>query len=384
MHIFVNALAASAGGGVTYVRNVVPHFAASGVRTTFLLSPSLRQKLGDWKNVAFLEAQDATSVIQRLRYEQKEIPRLIRECGAEVLLSTGNFALRKSPVPQILLSRNALYTSPDFFRDLRQRREYKIWADTRIKAMFARKSIQWADVTVAPSEAFAEDLRQWTGRKVRSIHHGFDRDAFFRDQAPLPEQAMAQLGNAQDAVRLLFVSHYNYYRNFETIFRALPILRTRLGDRKIKLVLTCKLRSENNPGEYQAEAAAALIRKLGVDGEVVELGTIPYELLHHLYSTCDVYITAAYAESFAHPLVEAMASGLPVVASDLPVHREICGEAGAYFSRFSPEELAAKVLEIVNSPDQRSKMSARGLEQSQRFSWSRHVKELTSLAESIR
>ena len=162
-----------------------------------------------------------------------------------------------------------------------------------------------------------------------------------------------------------------------------PILRTRLGDRKIKLVLTCKLRSENNPGEYQAEAAAALIRKLGVDGEVVELGTIPYELLHHLYSTCDVYITAAYAESFAHPLVEAMASGLPVVASDLPVHREICGEAGAYFSRFSPEELAAKVLEIVNSPDQRRKMSARGLEQSQRFSWSRHVKELTSLAESI-
>ena len=309
---------------------------------------------------------------------------MIRECGADVLLSTGNFAVRKSPVPQILLSRNALYTSPDFFRDLRQRREYKIWADTQIKALFARKSIQWADVTVAPSEAFAESLRQWTGRKVLSIHHGFDRDAFFRDRTPLPEQATAQLGNAQDVVRLLFVSHYNYYRNFETIFRALPILRAQLGDRKIKLVLTCKLRSENNPGEYQAEAAAALIRKLGIDGEVVELGTIPYERLHHLYSTCDVYLTAAYAESFAHPLVEAMASGLPVVASDLPVHCEICGDAGAYFSRFSPEELAAKVLEIVNSPDQRSKMSARGLEQSQRFSWSRHVKELTSLAESIR
>jgi glycosyltransferase involved in cell wall biosynthesis len=384
MHIFVNALAASAGGGLTYVRNVVPHFADSGVQATFLLSPSLRRKLGDWRNVAFLEAQDATSVTQRFRYEQKEIPRLIRKCGADILLSTGNFAVRKSPVPQILLSRNALYTSPDFLRDLRRRGEYRIWADTRIKAIFARKSIQWAEVTVAPSEAFAADLRRWTNRNVIAIHHGFDREAFFRDQTPLPEAAATQLRNAQDAVRLLFVSHYNYYRNFETMFRALPILRARLGDRKIKLVLTCKLRSENNPGEYQAEAAAALIRKLGVESEVVELGTIPYELLHHLYSACDVYVTAAYAESFAHPLVEAMASGLPVVASDLPVHREICGDAGAYFSRFSPEELSSKVLEIVNSPVERRKMSARGLEQSQRFSWSRHVKELTSLAESIR
>jgi glycosyltransferase involved in cell wall biosynthesis len=383
MHIFVNALAASAGGGLTYVRNVVPHFADSGVQATFLLSPSLRRKLGDWRNVAFLEAQDATSVTQRFRYEQKEIPRLIRKCGADILLSTGNFAVRKSPVPQILLSRNALYTSPDFLRDLRRRGEYRIWADTRIKAIFARKSIQWAEVTVAPSEAFAADLRRWTNRNVIAIHHGFDREAFFRDQTPLPEAAATQLRNAQDAVRLLFVSHYNYYRNFETMFRALPILRARLGDRKIKLVLTCKLRSENNPGEYQAEAAAALIRKLGVESEVVELGTIPYELLHHLYSACDVYVTAAYAESFAHPLVEAMASGLPVVASDLPVHREICGDAGAYFSRFSPEELSSKVLEIVNSPVERRKMSARGLEQSQRFSWSRHVKELTSLAESI-
>jgi glycosyltransferase involved in cell wall biosynthesis len=384
MHIFVNALAASAGGGLTYVRNVVPHFADSGVQATFLLSPSLRKKLGDWRNVAFLEAQDAASVTQRFRYEQKEIPRLIRECGADILLSTGNFAVRKSPVPQILLSRNALYTSPDFLRDLRRRGEYKIWADTRIKAIFARKSIQWAEVTVAPSEAFAADLRRWTNRNVIAIHHGFDREAFVRDQTPLPEAAATQLRNAQDTVRLLFVSHYNYYRNFETMFRALPILRARLGDRKIKLVLTCKLRSENNPGEYQAETAAALIRKLGVESEVVELGTIPYELLHNLYSACDVYVTAAYAESFAHPLVEAMASGLPVVASDLPVHREICGDAGAYFSRFSPEELSSKVLEIVNSPVERRKMSARGLEQSQRFSWSRHVKELTSLAESIR
>src|SRR5215469_3875280 len=149
MHIFVNALAASAGGGLTYIRNVIPHFAESGVRTTFLLSANLSQESRKWKNVSMLAVQQANSAGRRFHYEQSAVPRLIRESRADILLSTGNFALRNSPVPQILLSRNALYTSADFFRDLLRRKEYKTWIDTHIRAMLARKSIQWADVTVA-------------------------------------------------------------------------------------------------------------------------------------------------------------------------------------------------------------------------------------------
>jgi glycosyltransferase involved in cell wall biosynthesis len=182
---------------------------------------------------------------------------------------------------------------------------------------------------------------------------------------------------------MLFVSHYNYYRNFETIFRALPVLKKLLHGRPIRLFLTCQLRNESNPGEYRAEAAAALLERLGVEDEVVELGTIPYDQLHHVYAACDVYVSAAYAETFAHPLVEAMASGLPVVVSDLPVHSEICRDAALYFPRFSPDDLAKNVMEVVNSAEQRRKMSAQGLEESNRFSWSRHVKELISLAESM-
>ena len=155
------------------------------------------------------------------------MPAVILKSGADVLLSAGNFALRKSPVPQILLSRNSLYTSKDFFRDLRQRREYGFWLETRIKGDLARRSIAWAERTVAPSEAFAQELRQWTGRSVAAIHHGFDHEAFFRDVRPLPDEVRHKLDldRDQEAVRLLYVSHYNYYRNFETLLRALPLLR---------------------------------------------------------------------------------------------------------------------------------------------------------------
>ena len=77
--------------------------------------------------------------------------------------------------------------------------------DTRLRSVFAKKSIRWADVTVAPSEAFAEELRAWTGAKVISIHHGFDRDAFVRNSEPLSSVVEYSLASAPGSLKLLFV-----------------------------------------------------------------------------------------------------------------------------------------------------------------------------------
>src|SRR5580704_2269243 len=123
MHLFINSLAASAGGGLTYIRNVIPHLAIrNNLHVTVLLGPGLREEFADESNVVFIESQ--ASGLQRFWFEQKELPHLIRNCRADVLVSTGNFALHNSPVPQILLSRNSIYTSRDFYRDLYSRGEY--------------------------------------------------------------------------------------------------------------------------------------------------------------------------------------------------------------------------------------------------------------------
>ncbi len=95
-----------------------------------------------------------------------------------MLISAGNFALWNCPVPQILLSRNSLYTSADFLRDVRARGDYAIWMDTLVKGWVARQSISCANITIAPSESFALELSQWSGRNVLPLHHGFDPDAF--------------------------------------------------------------------------------------------------------------------------------------------------------------------------------------------------------------
>jgi glycosyltransferase involved in cell wall biosynthesis len=384
LHLFINAASASAGGGLTYIRNIMPQLARrDDVQTTVLLNDALRGEMAESSRTSVVKDSCSGHGGGRFWREQILLPKLIRKSGADVLLCPGNFALFLSPIPQVLLSRNALYTSAEFLRDLRERDEYGLWIDTEIKGAIARWSILRAECTVAPAEAFAQELRRWTGKEVKCIHHGFDPESFFRDSAPLPQDVREQLTSAQGTLKILFVSHYNYYRNFETLIRAIAIIKHRVYPREVRLIVTCKLISQENPGNYHAETAAELVRSLKLEREILQLGAIPYSKLHHVYKSCDFYVTPAYAETFAHPLVEAMASGLPVIASDLPIHREICGEAAMYFPRFSAEALAEQIVQFAGCETKRAQLREMGLKRSQRFCWSKHVDELLRLARSL-
>src|SRR5690348_6412537 len=279
MHLFINASAASAGGGLTYIRNVVPQLAArTDIRTTILLLPDLRREFEETKSLRLLEFPVSSyGSFRRTWHEQRLVPQLIRQTGADVLLSVGNFAILSSPVPQVLLSRNALYVSKDFSRDLIARRHFRLYLDTQIRSYLAKYSIATADCTIAPTEAFARDLRHWTGSPIRALHHGFDRAQFF--SATKPADALVRLlERRSNTLRLLFVSHYNYYRNFETLFRALPLVRRLIG-RDVQLVLTCRL--GGSPGGYRTVKAAALARDLGIESGLLQLGPVAYNQLQH-------------------------------------------------------------------------------------------------------
>ena len=385
MHLFIHALGASAGGGLTYLRNVVRHFAEHPeVRVSFLASRNSLSLLPVSENIHPVEHDtDAMGTLSRFLWEQRHVPELVKRTGADVLLCTGNFAVWKSPVPQILLSRNSLYTSADFARDLRRRGEYRLLADTRLKGYVARKSIARAELVVAPSLAFARELKNWAQRDVTALHHGFDRDEFFRDPTPLPPAILEKLGSDPNTVRLLFVSHYNYYRNFETLLRGLALLKRQDSKRRIQLVLTCELVPGRNPGSYRTDRATGLLRELQIAGDVVQLGSVSYPQLHHVYRACQIYVTPAYTETFAHPLVEAMACGLPIVASDIEVHREITVGGAIFFERFSAEDLASKVSKLAESPLLQAEVREKGMSRCAAFSWKAHVDKLIEFARSL-
>ena len=76
-----------------------------------------------------------------------------------------------------------------------------------------------------------------------------------------------------------------------------------------------------------------------------------------------------------------MASEVPVVASNIAVHREICGDAAVYFERFSPESLADGIVRIANGADR--VLVRKGLARAKDFSWKIHVEKIIELAQLL-
>jgi len=369
---------------LTYVRNLAPQVSTrEDVKATIVVNRALVSGLPIYANVTWLPIETSNSTARRFWKEQVLLPELIRRVGADVLISAGNFALRRSPVPQILLSGNSLYVSKEFRRDLRNRREFGLLLGNSIKSRLAKRSLRWADCVIAPTKAFARSLEDWSRVKIKCVHHGFNRQQFITQSEELLSDAKQKLDAAANSLRLLFVSHYNYYRNFETLLRAIPLIKKTMPDRGVKLFVTCRFTKKDNPSSYNPESAARLIRELNIGDSVVELGTVPHAELPDVYRSCDIYVTPAYAETFAFPLVEGMACGLPVVASDIPVHREICGAAATYFPTFSAADLAERTVTVANSADMKQQLISAGKIRSTDFSWSKHIEELVLTARQL-
>lgn len=387
--ILLNALAATAGGGLTYLRNVLPRLAKqAGAHRFIVLVPdlSVAPKLPESASLSVETIPAGGGLLGRLWWEQWHLRKFVRTRGVDVLVALGNFALLNSPVPQILLNRNALYFSPQFSADLWRRGARRAWLMHQFKSQLARLSIRQADCNVTPTTAFAKQMQAagFAQTRFEVIPFGFDAALFTANPQPLPPSLTAKL--KPGCLRVLYVSHYNYFRNFETLLRAWPLIKAQMRARagkETQLVLTTDLKRGAVYGGYDATAAAELIEQLGIGDDIAMLGSVPYEQLHALYRACNVFVCPSYAESFGHPLVEALASGLPVVAANLPVHREVCGEAAIYFNVFNERSLAAQCVHTLREPALQTQLRNRGLRRSHNFSWDAHCQHLLQLIQRL-
>ena len=78
-----------------------------------------------------------------------------------------------------------------------------------------------------------------------------------------------------------------------------------------------------------------------------------------------------------------MAAGLPVLASDIPTHREVAGDAALYFPALDAEQLRAQWLRLVEDPSLRRQLAAAGPQRARRFDWGKHFDELFRVAEEV-
>jgi glycosyltransferase involved in cell wall biosynthesis len=78
------------------------------------------------------------------------------------------------------------------------------------------------------------------------------------------------------------------------------------------------------------------------------------ELLTHIYGNSDCLIAASWGEGFGLPLIEAAHHGLPVLARDLPVFREVANDNATYFTANDSQGLADAILQWLQNPSQRT------------------------------
>lgn len=380
--ILFNALASTAGGGITWLENVLPRLAGQPHDLIFFVPHGSveRYRRFETPGLRFESGPEAAGAFSRMIWEQRRLRKYITGNGIDLLVALGNFALFASPVPQILFNRNDLYFSPEFTQDLIRRGLRRDLLRHRISARLARLSIRAADLNVTPTRAFAERIRAAfpaaRRKRFETLRFGFDPGRFETAGRP----------SGDGPIRILYVSHYNYFRNFETLIRALPLIRDRvraMTGRETRLVLTTDIRRGAVYGGYDAGPASDLIDRLGIRESIEMLGAVQYDRLAGVYGSCDLFVCPSYSESFGHPLIEAMAAGLPVVSADMPVHREVCGDAALYFPVFDAERLANRCVDVLTDHALADGMRSRGIERIREFSWDEHVRGLFSLIEGL-
>jgi phosphatidylinositol alpha-mannosyltransferase len=116
------------------------------------------------------------------------------------------------------------------------------------------------------------------------------------------------------------------------------------------------------------------------------LGAIDDEARADMLAGSDIYVAPHLGgESFGIVLLEAMAAGAPVLASDLPAFRQVLdgGRLGELFEPGDHTELATKALQLLSTPDERLKLHTAGLTAVQRYDWSALLPELMSVYELV-
>ena len=119
------------------------------------------------------------------------------------------------------------------------------------------------------------------------------------------------------------------------------------------------------------------------DGSVHFTGFVPQEELVTLYRKADALLYLSLKEGFGLPPLEAMASGTPVIASNLAPITEVMGNAGVFADPASADDIAEKIRTVVTDGEVASELIARGLERARVLSWERAARGAIRVYERV-
>lgn len=253
--------------------------------------------------------------------------------------------------------------------------------DTRITT--ETQLMQWADRIVAATPAEYAQLR-WLyradRRKILVISPGVNNHRFY----PIPIQAAkAQLGVSPTTKQLLFVGRIEPLKAVDTILEALSLIRQSAPESLAETRLVVIGGDPDNSADLQLVHLKSLADQLGLRDIVNFIGAKKQDDLHLYYASSLAVIMPSDYESFGMVALEAMASGTPVIASQVGGLAFLIedGKSGFLVPTREPAALAERIQLLLTRDMEHMRFAA--VERASNYSWSAIADQLLSVFSEI-
>jgi glycosyltransferase involved in cell wall biosynthesis len=317
-----------------------------------LVSPRLRSMHGGYpgpvSNLMFPWSNEHTRL--RTLSEQILAPVRLPLDGVDVYSTLIAPAVRPAPAVVAHFKTMHAFTTPDAVRPLVRWYRQKGYPHTA----------KVADAIIINSESLRAEVDHYLDvdpAKLHLIPEAVDHDLFKPGD---PDEARHHLAQRYDVHGpfVLFVSSLWPYKNCDGLIEAFA--RADLGAHR--LVVVGPMRDEAYVAQLQARAD-----RLGVSGRVDWVGGVPLEETVHFYRAASAFAYPSHNETFGLPILEAMASGCPVVTSDCSAMPETAGGAALLADPKAPETIATALEQACGS--EATLLRKLGLERAQDFTW---------------
>lgn len=237
----------------------------------------------------------------------------------------------------------------------------------RFLARHTANSLLRADGVIAVSHFTREDLLRkfdLNPAKVKVIYHGTGLP--FRVPLTKAFQMVLRKKYRLPSTFLLFVGAVEPRKNLITLVDALKILHEKADP--IELIIA------GRKGSDYPRIQERIVRN-GLEAWVRVLDYLPDEDIRGMYSLATLFVFPSLCEGFGFPLLEAMACGVPIVASNVSALPEIAGDAALFFDPKSSVEMAAAIQHGLENDETRGTLIARGKRRFQDFDWEHSARE---------
>lgn len=381
-NIGINITSAVAGGGITYLKNLIKQLSILDKKNQYFIysTTNVIKELSPYVNLETSQNFNwvdckvpALSPIVRVFWEQFILPSVLKKSKIDILFSPANIGMVFSSTPFILMVRNMAVFDDDFIKSETnyQKLRLKLLQILTLLSIKRAKKVIFISKTAQNTVCERYNINQ---SKTVLIYHGKKENHGFEFNA-------SQINDIKNIYNLdkyiLYVSNIYKYKNIYELFLAFIKIKDKINS-DIQLVV-----AGINFDDTYYKKLEALITTHQIAHRIRLIGHVSNDHLPLLYANTQLFVYPSTIENCPNILIEAMASGAAIVSSNINPMPEICEDAALYFDPNNPDDIADKMLKMLESDVLRNYFSKKALERATYFCWEKTAKNTLAVLEDV-